>query len=1089
MKPERWREVERLYHLALERPENERNAFLREASAEDPSLVQEVESLLAHHRKGENFLQAPAVELAAKVLARAQGPPRESSEAEPPLMGKTVSHYRIVDKLGGGGMGVVYKAQDTKLPRFVALKFLPEALTHSPQALERLKREAYAASSLNHPNICVVHDIDQFGGQPFIVMEYLEGQTLKQLISHGHVGAGLAPPSSATARPPQGVALQRDRLLELAVQIADGLDAAHGKNIVHRDIKPANIFVTERGHAKILDFGLAKLTVGVGLAPPRAPQGAPLQDEPTASIDPDQLTRPGTALGTVAYMSPEQVLGKPLDARTDLFSFAVVLYEMATGTPPFCGETPGAIFDHILHGSPVACLRLNAEVPAELEHIIAKGLEKDRNLRYQHASEMRTDLQRLKRDTDSGRSAGVPPVVAGASRRSRAEEGRGQDAHVTASEIPRPRRDEAPALRRRRPLAAAGLLLVGLVAAAYFYFHQTPKLTDKDTIVLADFTNTTADPVFDGTLRQGLAVQLEQSPFLSLIPDERIQKTLRLMGQPADAPLTRQRSLEICERTGSAALLQGSIASLGSLYVLGLRAEKCSTGEVLDEEQAQAARKEDVLNALSQIATKFRTRAGESLKMVREHDTPLAEATTPSLEALKAYSAGLKVLFSTGSVPALPLLKRATEIDPQFAMAYAFLGRVYGDIGESVLSAESASKAWQLRDRASDRERFFITATYDEQVTGNLEKARETCALWTQSYPRDAAPHGLLSGSIDQGLGSYQASIEEAQKAIGIDPDFPFGYANLAFSYAYLDRLQEAENTLRRASERKLEIAEVLLLRYYIAFLKGDKTAMEREADLSEGKPGAEDWIVHSEALVAAYSGHVQQARMMSRRAVDLAQQAGQQERAAIYETGAAVWEAFFGNASAAKKSAMAALELSKGRDVEYGAAYALALSGESSRSQALADELKRRFPQDTSVQFSYLPALRALLALNHGEPSQAIELLQIAAPYDLAVPGISSFGFFGTLYPAYVRGAGYMATHQGAQAMAEFQKILDHRGIVLSDPIGAVARLQSARALALSGDKAKARAAYQDFLTLWKDADADVPVLKQAKTERANLN
>jgi eukaryotic-like serine/threonine-protein kinase len=620
-------------------------------------------------------------------------------------------------------------------------------------------------------------------------------------------------------------------------------------------------------------------------------------------------------------------------------------------------------------------------------------------------------------------------------------------------------------------------------------FHRTQKLTDKDTIVLADFTNTTGDPVFDGTLRQGLAVELEQSPFLSLIPDERIQKTLRLMGQPADAPLTRQRALEICERTGSAAVLEGSIASLGSEYVLGLRAEKCGTGEVLDEEQGQAARKEDVLNALSQIAIKFRTRAGESLKTVQEHDTPLAEATTPSLEALKAYSAGLKVLHSTGSVAALPLFKRATVIDPKFAMAYAFLGRVYGDIGESVLSAESAGKAWQLRDRASEREKFFITANYELNVTGNLQKAGETCELWAQTYPREAIPYGLLSGSINQGFGRYEKSIEAAEKAIGIDPDFPFGYANLAYSYAYLDRLREAENAMQRASERKLEIPEVLLLRYYIAFLKGDKTAMEREADLSEGRPGAEDWIVHSEALVAAYSGHVQQARMMSRRAVDLAQQAGQRERAATYETGAAVWEAFFGNASAAKESAMAALELSKGRDVEYGAACALALSAESSRSQALADELERRFPEDTWAQFSYLPALRALFALNHGDSSKAIDVLQISAPYDLAVTGIDFLGFFGNLYTAYVRGEGYLAAHQGAEAAGEFQKILDHRGMVFTDPVGAVARLQLGRALALSGDKTKAKTAYEDFLTLWKDADPDIPILRQAKAEYAKLN
>jgi tetratricopeptide (TPR) repeat protein len=595
--------------------------------------------------------------------------------------------------------------------------------------------------------------------------------------------------------------------------------------------------------------------------------------------------------------------------------------------------------------------------------------------------------------------------------------------------------------------------------------------------------------MFDGTLRQGLAVQLKQSPFLSLVSEERIQQMLPLMGRPAGARLTPELAREICERTASAAVLDGSIASLGSQYVLGLRAKNCRTGDILDEEQVQAAKKEDVLNALSQIASKFRTRVGESLTTIEKHDTPLPEATTPSLEALKAYStAHQRVSFSTGAVAALPVLKRAIEIDPKFTMAHALLGLTYSAIGESVLSAESTSKAYELRDRASDRERFFITANYDREVTRNLERAKQTCELWAQTYPRDPDAPALLSGFISQGAGNYENSIEEARKAIKLDPGHSFAYVNLAYSYFYLDRLEKAEDTIQRASERKLEIPEFLVLRYYIAFLKGDRAGMEREVALSRGKSGAEDWIAHSEALVLARSGQLQLARSMSRHAVDLAQKAGNRERAATYEAGTAVWNAFFGNTAEARQSAMEALELSKGRDVKYAAAFALGLSGDASRSQALANDLERRFPEDTSVRFSYLPALRGVFALNHSKPSNAIEALQIAVPYELAIPGIAFFGFFGSLYPVYVRGEAFLAARKGTKAAAEFQKLLDHRGIVVSDPVGALARLQLGRAFALSGDKAKAKTAYQDFFTLWKDADPDIPILKQAKAEYARL-
>ncbi len=620
------------------------------------------------------------------------------------------------------------------------------------------------------------------------------------------------------------------------------------------------------------------------------------------------------------------------------------------------------------------------------------------------------------------------------------------------------------------------------------FFRNRKVLTETDTVVLADFANSTGDPVFDETLRQGTAVQLEQSPFLNLISEERIQQLLGLMGKPVQTRLTPELAHEICERTASAAVLDGSIARLGTQYVLGLRAKDCRSGKVLAEEQIQAARKEDVLNALSQIASRFRTHLGESLATVEKHNTPLAEATTPSLEALKAYSTGLKVLAAKGEAPAVPFFQRAIEIDPQFATAYVTLGLMYGAMGESALSAENTAKAYELRDHASDTEKFFITASYQSRVTGNLEKAQQICEAWAQAYPRETWPLTYLAGFIYPASGKYEMAIVEAERAIAVNPDQAIGYLELAANYVDVDKLNEAESVLRRASERKLDDPDFAASRYDLAFLKRDEAAMNREVAASRETSEGTDWLSVHQAFVLAYSGHLREARTMSRRAVELADQAANKERAALFQSGEAVWEAFYGDVSAAKRDALAALEVSNDREVQYGAALALALAGDSSRSEALANDLENRFPEDTSLRFSYLPTLRGILALNRGEPSKSVELLQVAVPYELGTHRSTIHGFFGALYPVYVRGEAQLAAHHGAEAAVEFQKILDHPGIVVSDPVGALARLQLGRAYALTGDKTRAKSAYQDFLTLWKDADAGIPILKQAKAEYAKL-
>ncbi len=1036
MTPERYQEVGQLYRAALEVDADQRAAFLAEASSGDEALRQEVESLLGYVAQPGGLIDQPALEVVAQALA-----PALQNEPATIQFKQNIGHYRLLSVLGKGGMGEVYLGEDTQLKRKVALKLLPAEFTADPERVRRFAREARTASALNHPNILTIHEIGAVENTHYLVTEYVAGETLRQRM----------------VRTP---ALSLMATLDLSIQIAAALSAAHEAGIVHRDIKPENVMVRPDGLVKVLDFGLAKLieirNADCGLRNEEAEslRQSP-SDNPQSEIRIPQSTLPGLVMGTPRYMSPEQARGEKVDARTDLFSLGVMLYEMVAGRAPFVGATTSEVIAAILRDDPVP---LTADAPPELRHLLHRCLQKKRDERYPTAQALLTDLKRLQRQVERANTAITQPQP-----------------HSTNQLTPAPARRKL--WHRRKWLAVCAVAMILSLAAAWFYFHRSPALTSKDTVLLADFDNKTGDDIFDATLKQGLATQLEQSRFLNVFPEVRVQQTLRQMERSSGTRVTTAVAQEICERQNLKAFIAGAIAPLGSHYVITLAALRGNNGEELTRTQTTAASKEQVLHALSEAAAQLRAQLGESLSSIQQSDQPLEQATTSDLRALKAYSEGSALMTSGHFVEALPFVRRAAELDPQFAAAYSYLTILCLVTEQPEAAAAYAAKTFQLfqekaaqsKDSASELARLNTTGWYHRLVTGNQSKQLESLLPLRQLAPRSAPAQSDLGASYHF-IGQSEQALVPLHEAIRLNRNFAAPYRVLAQALIRLNRFAEAQDTLTQALQLKLEFTEYHTQLYQLAFIGGDAAGMQQQLAWARSQPDeyvALDW----QTGAAAFAGQWRQAQDFSRRAIELAARSDNQEVAAKYATEQALRSAVLGNCQKSGISAAQGLAFGRGRLPLARAALALALCGAASQAQTLADELAKRFPEDTLSQEVWLPAIRAALSLQRGVSgngaAQAMEQLRNTSRYEAAAE----------FWPQYLRGQAYLKLGQGAEAAAEFQQILAHRGYAPLSVLYPLAQLGLARAT-------QSRKAYDDFLSSWKESEVDLPLLRAARNE-----